>query len=93
LLLLFFSGVVALTMMYRSASATRFSDELPTAPKVVPGLRGSEADELPVFSPFSEVAKKQRKLPPETAVHLIPVVLILCGFILWLKSYPIMGNI
>ncbi|KMT02945.1 hypothetical protein BVRB_8g195170 [Beta vulgaris subsp. vulgaris] len=71
--------------MYRSASATRFSDEFP----------GSDAEELPLYRPFSEVSKKesglQRKLsiPAEHFIHFIPVLLILCCFILWFNSHPI----
>lgn len=35
-----------------------------------------------------EIALLHKTQQRERAVHLIPVILILCGFILWLFSYP-----
>uniref|UniRef100_A0A803MQA2 Uncharacterized protein n=1 Tax=Chenopodium quinoa TaxID=63459 RepID=A0A803MQA2_CHEQI len=69
----------------RSASATRVSDEF--SANLVPA---SDADELPVYR---EVSKKQSGLqrrftfPAEYVIHLIPVILVLCGFILWFNSH------
>ncbi|CAO2841245.1 unnamed protein product [Amaranthus hypochondriacus] len=75
--------------MYRSGSTTRFSDEnLSTSTK----LRDlDDADELQL--PVYEVSKKQRGsltlgLPAESVIHVIPVVVLLCAFILWFNSYP-----
>ncbi|KNA05293.1 hypothetical protein SOVF_191770 [Spinacia oleracea] len=67
--------------MYRSASASRVADEFST----------SDDNELPLYR---EVSKKQSglqrrlTLPAEYVIHLIPVVLFLCVFILWFNSHP-----
>ncbi|KAJ3686634.1 hypothetical protein LUZ61_015798 [Rhynchospora tenuis] len=48
-------------------------------------------DKLPMFDPQSEIGKKeaQRLKFPHDAVHLIPILLILSGVILWcFSSYP-----
>ncbi|EPS68747.1 hypothetical protein M569_06028, partial [Genlisea aurea] len=47
-------------------------------------------DELPVYEPQSEVAKKDRAKSKfsENAVHVIPLVLLLCCIILWFFSNP-----
>ncbi|KAK9715265.1 hypothetical protein RND81_06G154000 [Saponaria officinalis] len=81
--------------MYRSASVTRFSDEFsinvtPAAKIFLPGLRGTnDEDELPIYG----VNKKQngvaKKLQANSVIHVIPIILFLCGFILWLSSHPI----
>ncbi|KAG8390220.1 hypothetical protein BUALT_Bualt01G0061200 [Buddleja alternifolia] len=73
--------------MYRSASMNRPNwDEnfsYHTASSV-------EADELPVYEPFSEAAKKEKSRVKfaENAVHIIPFVLLFCAFVLWFLSNP-----
>ncbi|CAA0834527.1 Unknown protein [Striga hermonthica] len=84
--------------MYRSASNNRFADDnfsyYTSSPssKVPTALRSlSEgADELPTYEPLSEAAKKEKSRAKfaERAVHLIPLILLLCAFILWLLSNP-----
>ncbi|GLT26122.1 hypothetical protein SLA2020_012080 [Shorea laevis] len=48
---------------------------------------------LPVYTARSDGEKKGTALPhhkstAEKAIHLIPVVLVLCGLILWFSSHP-----
>lgn len=61
--------------------------------KVSPALRALslEASELlPIHAPLSDIAKKEkcRSKFEENVVHIIPFVLLLCGFILWFLSNP-----
>ena len=46
---------------------------------------------LPKYDPRSEFAKKEvfREKAAENAVHLIPLVLVLCAAILWFFSDPV----
>ena len=84
-------------MMYRSGSATHFSNEnFTTTTKLLPLLKGlDDADELQL--PVYEVSKKQRRLtlglPAESLIHVIPVVLLLCVFILWFNSELFVHNL
>ncbi|KAL3837858.1 hypothetical protein ACJIZ3_022449 [Penstemon smallii] len=84
--------------MYRSASSNRISkghlryhssSSLPNVSSILRAL-SLEANELPVYEPLPlwEAAKKEkaRAKSAEDAVHLIPLVLILCAFILWFLS-------
>ncbi|TYH81496.1 hypothetical protein ES332_D03G204200v1 [Gossypium tomentosum] len=43
---------------------------------------------LPIYNPLSRAAEKERShlRSAENAVHIIPFVLVFCGFILWLFS-------
>ncbi|THU60754.1 hypothetical protein C4D60_Mb07t16070 [Musa balbisiana] len=78
--------------MFRSSSATRMSDEhlLPPAGAAAAAARRSllEADGLPSYDPHSDISKKlvQRARLTENAVHVIPVVVVLCAIILWFFS-------
>ncbi|XP_050225207.1 uncharacterized protein LOC126674751 [Mercurialis annua] len=80
--------------MHRSASWTRADDYyMHSSPKAAAGLRMSssnESNELPEYDPIVEMAKKEKSHLKfaENAVHFIPVVLLLCGFILWFFSNP-----
>ncbi|TMX02159.1 hypothetical protein EJD97_022499 [Solanum chilense] len=61
--------------------------------KVSPALRALslEASELlPIHEPLSNISKKEKSRAKfaENAVHIIPFVLLLCGFILWFLSNP-----
>ncbi|KAK9275274.1 hypothetical protein L1049_022536 [Liquidambar formosana] len=77
--------------MHRSSSTSRVSDEFfnhsssSPAPPVRPT---SDADKLPTYNPDSHVAKKERSRlrSAENAIHLIPLVLVLCAIILWFFS-------
>ncbi|RVW47477.1 hypothetical protein CK203_086512 [Vitis vinifera] len=84
--------------MYRSASTSRASDEflvnlLPAAMGSTP-LKTSASEDLPMYDPISDATKKEmsmhHKSSGENAIHLIPLLLILCALILWVFSDP--GN-
>ncbi|KAK2646046.1 hypothetical protein Ddye_021241 [Dipteronia dyeriana] len=94
--------------MHRSAGTSRASDEfsvnlLPEA--AVADVNSSPAkasashhhDDLPIYNPISDATKKElalhQKSQGENAIHLIPLLLIFCGFILWLFSHPDIGLI
>ncbi|KAF4358421.1 hypothetical protein F8388_018285 [Cannabis sativa] len=79
--------------MYRSASWNRVSDEYNTV-QSPPSMRTTssfeeEDEQLPLYDmQMGDMAKKERarlKLA-ENAVHLIPLVLLFCAFILWFFS-------
>uniref|UniRef100_A0A7C9B2C7 Transmembrane protein n=1 Tax=Opuntia streptacantha TaxID=393608 RepID=A0A7C9B2C7_OPUST len=85
--------------MHRSHSSTRVADEYyrnlssAISSSSAPSGGGGEGDgdgQLPVYSPVSDVAKKEksRLRSAENAVHLIPLVLVLCAVILWFFSNP-----
>ncbi|CAK9325032.1 unnamed protein product [Citrullus colocynthis] len=88
--------------MYRSASWNRFSDEYYShsspspAPSSKPGqsLRLSSSfdhgNELPTNDPVAEIVKREKARVKfaETAVHVIPLVLLLCAVVLWFFSNP-----
>ncbi|OAY60109.1 uncharacterized protein LOC110622880 [Manihot esculenta] len=46
--------------------------------------------QLPTYNPLSDVAKKERSRlrSAENAIHLVPLVLVLCAIILWFFSNP-----
>ncbi|PKA51620.1 hypothetical protein AXF42_Ash002987 [Apostasia shenzhenica] len=77
--------------MHRSGSTTRASDEyyLSTAQAAV-GRSVMDIDHLPTYDPQSDIAKKEaaRLKFAESMVHLIPLVIIICGMVLWLFSNP-----
>ncbi|KAL6614933.1 hypothetical protein ACP70R_037203 [Stipagrostis hirtigluma subsp. patula] len=55
------------------------------------GAAGMDVDQLPTYDPRSDAAKKEaldasRADLARTLVHLIPVVVLLCGLILWSLS-------
>ncbi|XVF11302.1 hypothetical protein REPUB_Repub08aG0014900 [Reevesia pubescens] len=81
--------------MYRSSSWSRVSDDYYLSPKDgTTGLRMSssmeDTYELPMYDPTIEMAKKEKSRAKfaENAVHMIPLVLLLCALILWLFSNP-----
>ncbi|GAB4858092.1 hypothetical protein Ancab_015994 [Ancistrocladus abbreviatus] len=51
---------------------------------------GTGVNQLPVYNPNSPAAKKERSRlrTAENAVHVIPLVLVLCAIILWFCSNP-----
>ncbi|XP_062146915.1 uncharacterized protein LOC133854676 [Alnus glutinosa] len=74
--------------MHRSSSNSRVSEEFFSSPS---SQSSSDADQLlPTYDPLSHVAKKERSRlrSAESAVHAIPLVLLLCGIILWIFSTP-----
>ncbi|XP_057778523.1 uncharacterized protein LOC130997274 [Salvia miltiorrhiza] len=86
--------------MYRSGSTNRFSDDhfsyygssSPSSkvPTALRALSDDSGNELPMYEPLSEAAKKEKSRAKfaEKAVHAIPFVLLLCAFILWIFSNP-----
>ena len=83
--------------MHRSASWNRFSDDYfkhATTSSPSSGHRSSysmfDGNNLPTYDPIAELAKRERARVKfaENAVHVIPLVLIVCAIILWLFSNP-----
>ncbi|GMJ13999.1 hypothetical protein like AT5G07490 [Hibiscus trionum] len=83
--------------MYRTSSWSRVTDGYYSSPKAgsITGLRMAssvdENNELPLYDPNLEMANKKEKSRAkfaENAVHIIPLVLILCALILWFFSNP-----
>lgn len=83
--------------MHRSSSTSRASDEfavslLPPAPALgyANGACSSSSEDLPRYNPVSDASKKEKGLHQKTmaekSIHLIPLILILCGLILWFFS-------
>ncbi|KAL7146617.1 hypothetical protein ABFS83_06G053300 [Erythranthe nasuta] len=84
--------------MHRSGSTNRVPDDYfsyytsSPSSKIPTALRALSqgSGEIPVYEPPSEADKKEKARAKfaETAVHLIPLVLFLCAFILWFCSNP-----
>ncbi|GMI63960.1 hypothetical protein like AT2G35658 [Hibiscus trionum] len=83
--------------MLRSSRGYRVSDELvvdsPHSQSQSSDQQGSETVPLnrrllPMYDPLSRAAEKERSRlrSAENAVHIIPFILALCGFILWFFS-------
>ncbi|KAI3837045.1 hypothetical protein MKW98_005378 [Papaver atlanticum] len=88
--------------MHRSASTSRASEEFLI--NLSPGAKGSpgmmmktaaaDIDKIPIYnllgSDVGATSKKDSHVKPgENVVHLIPVILVLCAFILWIFSHPV----
>lgn len=78
--------------MYRSGSSTRVSDEFFSNPSSADAEQQQQQQQLllPTYNPESHLAKKERirLRSAEAAVHLIPLLLIVCVVILWFFSAP-----
>uniref|UniRef100_A0A803NX13 Transmembrane protein n=1 Tax=Cannabis sativa TaxID=3483 RepID=A0A803NX13_CANSA len=81
--------------MQRSSSTSRASDEFLVnfpPPSFVPlPMKSAAAEELPLYKSNSDANKKElgvHKSSGENIIHVIPLILILCGFILWVFSHP-----
>ncbi|XP_050227202.1 uncharacterized protein LOC126676912 [Mercurialis annua] len=84
--------------MHRSSSGSRVSDQDSSASSSFKNNNTNYTDkelqsqqhELPTYDPLSHVAKKERSRlrSAENAIHLIPLVLVLCAIILWFFSNP-----
>ncbi|KAL6842800.1 hypothetical protein ACP4OV_027644 [Aristida adscensionis] len=75
---------------YLSSSTSPSSSPLPSAGAAA-AAAGMDVDQLPTYDPGSDAAKKEaldasRADLARTLVHLIPLVVILCGLILWSLS-------
>ncbi|XP_057810031.1 uncharacterized protein LOC131024529 isoform X2 [Salvia miltiorrhiza] len=84
--------------MYRSGSSTRVSDEFFSSPSSAADVEQQQQQQLqqllPTYNPESHLAKKERVRlrSAEAAVHLIPIMLIICAVILWFFSAPDLAN-
>ncbi|KAL7600078.1 hypothetical protein Lser_V15G24039 [Lactuca serriola] len=78
--------------MHRSSSATTFRTSDEYFLNLLPPGKLSKPppdDDLPVYNPISPNGTKEHyNSSRENTIHLIPLVLLLCGFILWFFSYP-----
>ncbi|KAI3845054.1 hypothetical protein MKX03_021542 [Papaver bracteatum] len=74
--------------MHRSSSLSRTSEEFFIHAASPSSKNSLDTSELPVYDPNSDVGKKEklRIKFAENAVHIIPVVLVLCAVILWCFS-------
>ncbi|KAH1248467.1 hypothetical protein AAZX31_05G009600 [Glycine max] len=66
--------------MHRSSSVSRASSEF------LLDLKMAE-DDLPIHHHSVSDVSKNDKPPAQKAIHLIPLVLIFSGFILWIFSH------
>ncbi|KAK7850810.1 hypothetical protein CFP56_043677 [Quercus suber] len=89
--------------MHRSSSTSRVSSEFFSSQSQSQSQTYSSSSDndqqqeeeeqellLPTYDPLSHVAQKQlsRLRSAQSAVHLIPLVLLLCAIILWFFSTP-----
>ncbi|EEF30595.1 conserved hypothetical protein [Ricinus communis] len=78
--------------MQRSSSSSRVGDQesLFVNNSTNTNYADKEQLQLPTYDPLSHVAKKERSRlrSAENAIHLIPLVLVLCAIILWFFSSP-----
>ncbi|GLT49123.1 hypothetical protein SLA2020_227020 [Shorea laevis] len=77
--------------MHRSSSSCRVSDEYCVKSSTLKDTETEQSrEQLPTYNPLSHAAKRERSRlrSAENAVHLIPLVLVLCAVILWFFSIP-----
>ncbi|KAH9289461.1 hypothetical protein KI387_033578 [Taxus chinensis] len=74
--------------MYRSSSVNRSLDGSVVSPLQMKKITSTPGvDLLPRYTQLTdEREKKQSRFTAEHSVHFIPVVLILCGLVLWLAG-------
>ncbi|MED6114806.1 hypothetical protein PIB30_083945 [Stylosanthes scabra] len=84
--------------MHRSASWNRFSDDYfkHSTTSLTPGHRSYSVFDnstLPTYDPIAELAKREKARVKfaENAVHVIPLVLLVCALALWIFSNPDVG--
>ncbi|KAL8101850.1 hypothetical protein AgCh_033662 [Apium graveolens] len=88
--------------MHRSSSSSRVSENLysqlstsASSPSLTLRESSSELflDELPTLHPKSFLAmrNKTRLQVADSAIHIIPFILIFCVLVLWLFSKPVRG--
>lgn len=82
--------------MHRSSSISRASGEflvdISATALAFPSLKMADSQGLPIHYSMSDVVNKKEtalhgKPPPQKAVHLIPLLLLFCAFILWIFSH------
>ncbi|GLT76355.1 hypothetical protein SLA2020_480230 [Shorea laevis] len=78
--------------MHRSSSSSRVSEEVFVNSSPFQNTETTEQgrQQLPTLNPLSNAAKKERSRlrSAENAIHIIPLVLVLCAIILWFFSKP-----
>ncbi|XWS49154.1 hypothetical protein CRYUN_Cryun13aG0139300 [Craigia yunnanensis] len=86
--------------MHRSSSSSTVSDEFFINSSSLSQSQSSKQQssetvplnpqQLPTYNPLSHAAKKERSRlrSAENAIHIIPLVLVLCAIILWFFSSP-----
>ncbi|GKV10808.1 hypothetical protein SLEP1_g22120 [Rubroshorea leprosula] len=78
--------------MHRSSSSSPVSEEVFSNSSPFQSTETTELSrqQLPTLNPLSNAAKKERSRlrSAENAIHIIPLVLVLCAIILWLFSKP-----
>ncbi|KAK8998721.1 hypothetical protein V6N11_084104 [Hibiscus sabdariffa] len=83
--------------MHRSSSSSRVSDEFfnnsspsQSHPQNLETAPLNPHHQLPLYNPLSTAAKMERSRlrSAENAIHIIPLLLLLCALILWLFSSP-----
>ncbi|KAF8044366.1 hypothetical protein BT93_A2377 [Corymbia citriodora subsp. variegata] len=81
--------------MYRSSSWNRVTDDdymhVPPMASTILRMGSFQGNELPAYDPVSEMMRKEktRNKLAENAVHIIPLVLLVCAAILWFLSNPV----
>uniref|UniRef100_A0A7N0TJD7 Transmembrane protein n=1 Tax=Kalanchoe fedtschenkoi TaxID=63787 RepID=A0A7N0TJD7_KALFE len=76
--------------MYRSTSQSRIGEEYYAHAPPPPSRIGEAEEFLPIYDPPSNMTKKDKSRAKfaDNAIHIIPLVLLVCGLILWLFSNP-----
>ncbi|KAL8266443.1 hypothetical protein R6Q59_003787 [Mikania micrantha] len=76
--------------MHRSSSSSRVSGDLSDHPSLQNYRTSSDAtsEVLPTYNPHSYIATKEQNQirSAEAAIHLIPLLLVICAIILWFFS-------
>jgi hypothetical protein len=78
-----------------SSSSSSVSAATASVPGGPSGNAGVDVDQLPTYDPQSDAAKKEslaatRANLAHALVHLVPVVVLLCGLLLWsLSTTPV----
>ncbi|KAI5602165.1 hypothetical protein POPTR_001G152700v4 [Populus trichocarpa] len=69
--------------MQRSSNSSRVTEEL-----FKNASTDTDQQELPTYDPLSHIGKKEksRLRSAEYAIHVIPLLLVLCAIILWFFS-------
>ncbi|KAL3755945.1 hypothetical protein ACJRO7_002920 [Eucalyptus globulus] len=81
--------------MYRSSSWNKTTDDdhmhAPPMASTILRMGSLQGSELPAYDPVLEMMRKEktRNKLAENAVHIIPLVLLVCAAILWFLSNPV----
>ncbi|KAL8200799.1 hypothetical protein R6Q57_012138 [Mikania cordata] len=91
-----FTGSPSLYRMHRSSSSSRVSGDLSDHPPPQNYRTSSDAtsEVLPTYNPHSYIATKEQNQirSAEAAIHLIPLLLVICAIILWFFSDTGLGT-